>query len=247
MEAVSQEKVSNAFKLKGSLFTLTIMQLFSADIDSFKQQLEQTVKQAPKFFQHAPIVLDLQHLPGDENIDFVQMCDSMRQHELIPVGVCGGTEAQQEAATEANLAVFPHNRSSQEDLPRQADDSNSNKPNKATESEESATNETLLVTKPIRSGQQVYAKGGDLIVVAPVSHGAELLADGNIHVYGVLRGRALAGIKGNTDARIFCKEFDAEMVSIAGLYQLSDDYSTHREQAHIQITLENDAIKISEL
>jgi septum site-determining protein MinC len=79
-----------------------------------------------------------------------------------------------------------------------------------------------LITSPVRSGQQIVAKGKDLIVTSSVSHGAELLSDGNIHVYGALRGRALAGISGDLEARIYCQSLEAELVSIAGFYRLSD-------------------------
>ena len=82
---------------------------------------------------------------------------------------------------------------------------------------------TKLITEPVRSGQQIYARGADLIVLAPVSHGAELLADGHIHIYGPLRGRALAGVTGDETARIFCQYLEAELISIAGQYKISED------------------------
>jgi len=104
------------------------------------------------------------------------------------------------------------------------------------------------VTTPIRGGQQVYAQGGDLIVLAPVSPGAELLADGNIHVYGPLRGRALAGIKGDTSARIFCQQLTAEMVSIAGQYKVAEDLRRDPLWAEaVQISLSGDVLNITRL
>ncbi|MAB25605.1 MAG: septum site-determining protein MinC [Pseudomonadales bacterium] len=105
-----------------------------------------------------------------------------------------------------------------------------------------------LITEPVRSGQQVYARGGDLIVMAPVSAGAELLADGHIHVYGPLRGRALAGVQGNTEARIFCQNLEAELVSIAGQYKVAEDLrkEQHWKQA-VHISLAGDSLKISAL
>ena len=107
---------------------------------------------------------------------------------------------------------------------------------------------TRVVSTPIRGGQQVYAQGGDLVVLAPVSPGAELLADGNIHVYGPLRGRALAGIKGDTTARIFCRQLAAEMVSIAGQYKVAEDLRRDPLWAEaVQVSLSGDVLNITRL
>jgi septum site-determining protein MinC len=99
----------------------------------------------------------------------------------------------------------------------------------------------------VRSGQQIYAAGGDLVIIAPVSAGAEILADGNIHVYGPLRGRALAGVKGDTSARIFCQSLEAELVSIAGNYKVNEDLQKEHWKGNIQARLEGDQLVISPL
>ena len=105
-----------------------------------------------------------------------------------------------------------------------------------------------MVTTPIRGGQQIYAAGCDLIVIAPVSAGAELLADGNIHVYGPMRGRALAGVKGNTQARIFCQQMGAEMLSIAGQYKVSEDLRRDPSWGQaVQVSLVGDVLNITRL
>ena len=107
---------------------------------------------------------------------------------------------------------------------------------------------TLVVDKPLRSGQQVYARGGDLVVMAPVSAGAELLADGNIHVYGPLRGRALAGVKGDTRARIFCQQMGAEMLSVAGQYKTAEELRRDPLWGQsVQISLSGDVLNITRL
>src|SRR5690606_24532602 len=107
---------------------------------------------------------------------------------------------------------------------------------------------TRVITTPVRSGQQVYAPGGDLIVLAPVSAGSELLADGHIHVYGPLRGRALAGVRGDTGARIFCQSLEAELVSVAGQYKVAEDLRRQPLwKAASQIALEGDSLKITAL
>jgi septum site-determining protein MinC len=105
--------------------------------------------------------------------------------------------------------------------------------------------QTRLVTEPVRSGTQVYARGGDLIVTAPVSPGAELVADGNIHVYGALRGRALAGASGDASARIFCSRLEAELISIAGRYLVSEQLPADQRGSPVQIALDDDQLTIT--
>ncbi len=110
-----------------------------------------------------------------------------------------------------------------------------------------AARPTRTITHPVRSGQQIYAEGGDLIVLSQVSEGAEVLADGNIHIYGALRGRALAGVHGDTSARIFCQQMDAELVSVAGNFLLSDAITSEVHRKAVQVTLEGDSLRISPL
>jgi septum site-determining protein MinC len=105
---------------------------------------------------------------------------------------------------------------------------------------------TRLITTPIRSGQQIYAQGGDLVVISSVSSGAELLADGNIHVYGTLRGRALAGINGNPKARIFCQHLEAELVAIAGEFKIFEQAPNSYPGA-VQIYLKDEQLRIESL
>jgi len=107
---------------------------------------------------------------------------------------------------------------------------------------------TKIITSPVRGGQQIYAQGSDLVVISSVSPGAELLADGNIHVYGPMRGRVLAGVKGDTKARIFCQQMSAELVSIAGHYKVSEDL--RRDPlwgSGVQVSLSGDVLNIIRL
>ncbi len=156
---------------------------------------------------------------------------------MIPFGVRGGTKAQNEAAEAMELAILgepetrpirtERNNAPEEPaapVPRPAAPSVSEEP--AADASSRFRASFTLVTRPVRSGQRVYAAGGDLSIIAAVSSGAELMADGNIHVYGPLRGRALAGMKGNTDARIFCQDLQAELVSVAGHYRVSENIPT---------------------
>ncbi|NKB47196.1 MAG: septum site-determining protein MinC [Legionellales bacterium] len=231
---------TDAFQLKGSLFTLTVLQLHQADMDSLTHQLDRLVQQAPKFFQHTPVVIDLQAVQQVNGaIDFAQLADQLRQRGMIPVGVRNGSTAQQQAAIAAKFAILNATTSKAESHPGDTavESSVTSMPNKP----------SLMIHKPIRSGQQVYAQGGDLIVTAPVSQGAELLADGNIHIYAALRGRALAGIQGDSQARIFCQHLAAELVSIAGHYMVNEALQQVSYNKPHQIYLAADKLLISPL
>ena len=114
---------------------------------------------------------------------------------------------------------------------------------------ESSAAPTMIITTPVRSGQQIYAKDADLIITSVVGHGAEVIADGNIHIYGTLKGRALAGARGNTQARIFCHELSPELISIAGTYWLNDDVLARAKgkKGPVQIFLKNDELQMEAL
>jgi septum site-determining protein MinC len=201
---------TQAFRLKGRLYTFTVLQVLHIEQDLFKAQCIETVSKAPKLFDKAPVVFDLSsvhHL----KFDLQGLCQIARDHGMIPVAVQGGNPMQDTLAQCQGLAVL--NASTSQDRPIIE---------RAAEMPAPESTKSKLITHPVRSGQQVVAKGADLIVTSAVSHGAELLSDGNIHVYGALRGRALAGISGDLEARIYCQSLDAELVSIAGFYRLSD-------------------------
>ncbi len=222
---------SQAFKLKGRLYTFTVLQLLSRDRSLFEQQLIEIVAKAPRLFDRTPVVLDCSALEDGE-IDLQSFCQCMRENHLLPVAVQGANSFLNTLAQCQGLAVL--NASSSHDKP-------------LLEEQETAVEsiKTKLLTTPVRSGQQVVSKGGDLVITASVSHGAELLADGNIHIYGALRGRALAGISGDKQARIFCQSLDAELVSIAGFYRLSDAIEPY--SGPCQIFLQDEHIQIEPL
>lgn len=224
-----------AFKLKGRFYTLTVLKFLQTDPQVFSQQLQETVSQAPKLFEKAPLVLDFSEV-GNQTFDLRSIYQMICEHGIIPVAIQGADPFHDTIAQSLGMAVL--NASSAQDKSIQLE----------TESSEAASPETAaakLITAPVRSGQQVVAKNSDLIITAPVSHGAELLADGNIHVYGPLRGRALAGISGNKEARIFCQALSAELLSIAGYYRLSDAIETFDRPC--QIFLKDDQIQIQAL
>ncbi len=200
--------MKSAFELKGSMITLTVLHLLNPDLNLFVADLRRHAQKTPNLFKNMPLVIDLQRINQVEtNVDFTAIQHYLREHGLIPVGVRHGNTIQNKAAETAGLALLSHQTSSAT-------------PAKA---KVAAPLSTLLVDKPIRSGQQIYARNSSLVILSSVSHGAEILADGFIHVYGSLRGRALAGVKGDKTARIFAQQLEAELVSIAGFYKLQED------------------------
>lgn len=215
-----------AIALKGGMFTLTTIQILENNLEELALQLDEKIKQAPNFFHYAPIVLDVQKLrPQSAIIDFTTLIHLLKSKKLIPIGLRGATKTLKEAAIGAGLAIFPedkvtHSKKSASNLTKS--ETITIEP-MSVQVEPLTAAPTRIISQPIRSGQQIYAPGGDLIVLSSVSHGAELLADGHIHVYGSLRGRALAGVMGNTEAMIFCRSLEAELISIAGQYQVSED------------------------
>jgi septum site-determining protein MinC len=223
------------FELKGSLFTLTVMYLREVDRDAIARHLTEKVRLAPRLFNNTPLVIDLEALAETGvKVDFAGLDKLLRNHGMIPVGVRNGGVILQAAATLAGLPILPESRN-----PAVA-----KKPDKF---EQAPAWRSKIVTQPVRSGQQIYASQGDLIVLGAVSAGAEVLADGNIHVYGPLRGRALAGVKGDTETRIFCQSLEAELVSIAGRYRVIEQLDATERGKPVQMYLVEDHLFIEPL
>jgi septum site-determining protein MinC len=219
--------------VQGALFTVMVVRAAMLRDPVFEEELARQIERSPRFFQDAPVVLDLR---GVENFteagEFATIKDKLRRLTLTLVGVQNAQPAQLEAATAAELASFAPSYSTQVRNPR---------PDAAPPPAAKAR----LVTGPVRSGTQIYARGGDLIVTAAVSPGAELMADGNIHVYGALRGRALAGASGDATARIFCTRLEAELISIAGRYLVSEQLPADAQSFPVQIALVDDQLTIT--
>ncbi len=236
LDAISESQKS-ALQLRGSLFTLSVLQIQSADLKAIETDLKLLIRQAPKFFENAPIVIDVQRAT-DPTLDVIAITQLVREHGLIPIGFRGGDDTMQSTARSVGLALMTISKS--DDQPQLATKQKRSEPvrpkEKPVPSNDGFTN-NLIITKPVRSGQQVYARGGDLIIIGPVSNGAELLADGSIHVYGPLRGRALAGVNGDTKARIFCQQMEADLISIAGRYIVNETLIKQNEATPQQVFL----------
>ncbi len=222
---------TDPFELKGSLFTLTVMRLVRTDLEAIERALAAKVAQAPGFFDRVPVVIDLEALAAHLVVDFNGLVTIVRAQGMVPVGVRHGSSGQQNAALAAGLALLPESRPA----PKRNDAAGA------------LAKRSRLVTTPVRSGQQLYAAEGDLVVTGTVSAGAELLADGHIHVYGALRGRALAGVKGDTTARIFCQSLEAELVSVAGHYRVIETTVPELRGKPVQVFLDGDKLCIEPL
>lgn len=235
MDIMATKPSTRAFQLKGSLFTLTVLHLLKSDIAALTSQFSALAKQTPDLFNHMPIVVDLTKVATqNDEIDFVGVQSILRKHGLIPVGIRGGNPAQHISAVAAGLAVMGNAKT---ETPEETSSSAANPPN-------IKNHNTKLITQPVRSGQRIYSKAGDLVVLSSVSPGAELLADGHIHIYGALRGRALAGLSGDQEARIFCQTLEAELVSIAGHYWVNEDLRIPTSGHGVQIYLEEEKLHI---
>lgn len=228
------------FQFKTSFSPCTIMQVTRFNLAEMEKQLEVTIQKAPNFFIGSAVVLDLEPVKAQSTIDIVAIKKLLLDHNMVPVGVRGGSEEQHQAAAGIGIpAIAIGGKTSQPFAP-----SKDEEPAK----KQSPLANTKIITTPIRSGMQIYAKDGDLIVLTSVSPGAELLADGNIHVYGTLRGRALAGVQGNSQARIFCRTLEAELVAIAGYYLVKEDLQDMASHlSSVQIFLDHEQVKIAAL
>lgn len=252
---------SHCFELKGGMLTLTLLELRYYDLDAFETTLRDKIRQAPGFFRDLPIVisLDKYERPAAE-LDFFQMIGCCRRHSIQVAAVRGGDEDVKRLARNASLAWLPsHAAKTTSVAPAEMAQAQAPAPAEAARSqpadsepapaapETPVTGPGRVITQPVRSGQQIYAPEGDLIIMAPVGAGAEVLAAGHIHVYGPLRGRALAGVHGNTEARIFCQSLEAELVSVAGHYKISEDLQASCWKRPAEVGFRDDALTVRPL
>ncbi len=243
---------------------MTLLDLKTADIAAVKRELELKVSSSPAFFKQSAVVFGFDSLSDDEqnSLDLKALKAMCLDLQLIPAASRGGNRHIQDQSYANGLANLPRVKERppsardiplDEPLPVDAVHAVEEESTSDSSAGETAAltitghTPTKVVTAPVRSGQQIYAPGGDLIILASVSAGAEVLADGNIHIYGPLRGRALAGIKGDERARIFCGSQEAELVSIAGHYLVDEVLHSTQWKEACQIYIEEGSIKIETL
>lgn len=256
-------KTSAALDFKSATLYALRAVLHDQDTDTLVTALDARMREAGAFYENEPVVIDAQGLA--ESPDWEALAAALRRHRLHPIGVHASPELQAQAA-QSGLAPLDISAS-----PAAATGSGgktpkaTQAPRKAASAEKAAAaahdaatagaatpaaaaGETLVIRHPLRSGQRIYAKGSDLIVMGMVSQGAEVIADGNIHVYGPLRGKAMAGAHGRTDALILTTQLDPELLAIAGVYRVIETRLPDSLQNRpAQVSLDGDTLRIRSL
>lgn len=237
-----------SFEIKSANLPLVALLLKSADLSLLARELSARFGDIPDFFDHDPLVIDLTPLNAaasqqgtePDAINFPALMHLLKQFSVMPIAVKGANASQLAAGLAAGLVPAPDARLAASSPPTLDKPHPAAAPAKASSAAKSAAAAAapapapvvmvpeaplgaLVIHKPLRSGQQIYARGRDLVVLAMVNAGAEIIADGHIHVYAPLRGKAIAGARGNTDARIFAISLEAELISIAGIYRTSEN------------------------
>jgi septum site-determining protein MinC len=228
MTVAVQGTTPDTFEIKSATLPLIALVLKSADLDALARELEARYGDIPDFFDHDALVVDLSRLEseaqgGGQAVDFPGLLELLWKYRLAPVAVHGARNELAAVAKAAGLFPAPDARIGTAPAPSAP---NPETPDHNIRGQAAvhvpAPIGALVIDKPLRSGQQVYARGRDLVMLAMVNAGAEVIADGHIHVYAPLRGRAIAGARGNAEARIFTLGMEAELISIAGLYRTGE-------------------------
>jgi septum site-determining protein MinC len=226
-EPLAPMATDTAVKIKNANLQFFVLHLNDDNPERIVHELADKLAQTPDFFAATPVALGLAGIAESGSLpDFAELTARLRQLGLHPAGVMGGSYAQRQAAQAAGLGLFPEPSSRPRTITPQATPEPPPEPEPVAAQEPipsppSATSlATLVIDKPVRTGQRIHARDANLVVLAVVNAGAELIADGDIHVYAPLRGRALAGARGNAQARIYAQAMEAELVSIAGLFQV---------------------------
>ena len=230
------------FRLRGANFNLLVLRLLDHRPEVVVPAIGDQFRRAPGFLRFAPIVLglsDIQVPPAE--VDFPGLIQGLRELEIMPIGTTGGTAEMRNVAISYGLPPVRSigGKETDEDItapaPPAGDAPQAAPPPPITKP--AAARSTMVVEQPVRAGQRIWAEGADLIITSTVNAGAEVIADGNIHVYGALRGRAIAGGASNMEARVFALNFDPELVSIAGFYAVREGFPAAQIGKAMQVRL----------
>ncbi|HXU05632.1 MAG TPA: septum site-determining protein MinC [Polyangia bacterium] len=264
-----------AFDLKGTMAPLTVLRLRSSDIQMVDRQLRVRISQLPHMFLHAPVLIDLGALEEASSLTIIQVVAILKACKLVPVAAINVPEAMRAAIASEGLGILqaPPSAGRERNLDAEIDAMpDPDLPTPPPERIKPAPKVFLgravpprapgpapapviqppfagpvVVRQPVRSGQVIYAQGNDLVVLAPVNAGAQVVADGHVHIYAKLRGRAVAGAKGLTGARIFCQKLEAELVAVSDKYMSADEIPPALRGKPAQIWLENGECKAAPL
>ncbi|WP_428380532.1 septum site-determining protein MinC [Nevskia ramosa] len=221
-----------ALELKGRMLPITRARVLIADSAAIRIQLAEMVRQMPQAVKGMAVVID-----SDIAADLDAVLAALREVGIQPLAVSEGPLA--DAARAIGLPVVSRDSGKSAAAPAPAPVAVAAPPPVS-----AARRPARVVDEPVRSGQQIYAEGCDLIVLNTVSPGAEVIADGCIHIYGKLAGRALAGVKGDESARVFCRKLDAELIAIAGIYAVAEQIKAGPVNEPAQAWLVDGRLKI---
>lgn len=240
-EEASKAGTGLPFQIRGSLQTLLSLKILRPDDPAFFTGLVEKVAHAPDFFRNAPIVIDGGAVKAKSPECLAEIVERLREHRVVPVGLQNGSPAWNEAAIDLGLAIFgAGGAGSDEPLA-------GGRAGKIAKPAAAGRPAGKVIREPVRGGQQIVAHDGDLVVMAPVSAGAEVAAAGHIHVYAPLRGRAFAGMNGDEQALIFCEQLHAELLSIAGIHQVSEEIDAQLLGKRIRASLVGERLKVDAL
>jgi septum site-determining protein MinC len=254
--ALTQQTLPETFRLRSGNFNLLVLRLLDPRPEAILPALGDQFRKAPGFLRFAPIVLGLADLAAaPEEVDFRALVEGLRALEIVPIGTTGGTPGLRHAAQVAGLPPLRALGGKDDEAPTQpaaaapvAEAPAAQAPPAAPAPDfKGSGRAAMLVTEPVRAGQRLYAEGADMVVTATVNAGAEVLADGNIHIYGALRGRAIAGAQGDTAARVFALNFDPELIAIAGYYAVRDGLGTAPIGRAVQTRLDGEEMRFEKL
>ena len=240
-----------AGELKIGQVGIANLRIRTLDVPRLVQEMHERVTRAPKLFARAAVVLDFGGLSRTPDLPTAQaLMDGLRKAGVLPVALAYGTSEVEQLSQQLGLPLLAKFRAQYErdDLaPAPAPAAPAPAPAPAPVAVAAPAEPGRIHHTNVRSGQQVYASNSDLTLLSSVGPGAEVIADGSIHIYGTLRGRALAGAQGNENARIFCSEFHAELVAIAGRYKVLEDVPEQLRGKAVQVWLEQEQIMIAAL
>jgi septum site-determining protein MinC len=225
---------TKALRLMGRVLTLSRLRVQSTNNQDIVEELTRLTLENPMLKQGLPVIIESQEL-----IDLAWFVKVLKKTGVQVIGVADGILTEQ--ALQLDLPIMPPDHTKTTPRPPTQSQTASVTPTQSAVAV--AANISMpakMLTDPVRSGQQVYAENSDLIVLGPVSAGAELIADGCIHIYGTLRGRAIAGAKGNPNVRIFCRRFEGDLIAIAGVYMVADQIPSQYQGKSVQIRLSDD-------
>ena len=246
-------------ELKGEMSMLNVLHLHSTDVSEIGRQLEKKRDEVPAFFQNSPVIVDCTNVAESlSNLDLAALKQKIADLMFVPVGIRGLEPEQQAMVMKAGwpaLRSVAKKKTEGAVNAEPAPESNDTEAEKAPATSERTTstasstnnNTTEVFDKPVRSGQQVFVDSGDAVLLTHTSAGSEVMASGSVHVYGALRGRVLAGVHGDVSARIFCRSLDAELIAIAGRYQLLDEGHTDLRGKPAMIRLDGEKLIIEAL